>query len=327
MSGFIGDIFSSQNLTRAQSVAGVVSTARATFNSGISGRNKAAVAGSLISNIGGILNSFNGTRRRVTEGFNVSNFISSASKLGGFANPAHFLVYVTPPRWVIRQTTAEGRSRQASNFNISLPFLCYRAQLPGVVFGSRPVAHFGYSTPQKRPTAPIFDDITLEFYMDNTGVALDFYTKWLQNIINYDPDAIGTRTTNSAFYNEVQYMENYATQVDIYLFDATATEVLHVKLHEAYPLGVGKVDLNWRGQNSIAVLPISMTFRTWSSNFFTPATIDPTSLRNLSLGDALIRIGSGVSTISSLLRRPTGIADIFNTVRTASSVTRFITGG
>ena len=323
MSQSIADIFSSQNLTRAQGIAGVFSTAQATYNSGISGRNKAAVAGSLISTIGGVLNSFNTTKQRTTEGFNVSNFVSAASKLGGFINPSHFLVFITPPKWVIQQTRS---GRQASNFNNSLPFLCHRAQLPGVVFGSRPVSHFGYSTPQKRPTSPIFEDITLEFYMDNNSVALDFFTKWLQNIINYDPDSIGSKTVNGAFYNEVSYMENYATQVDIYLFDAAASEVLHVKLHEAFPLSVGKVNLDWRGQNSIAVLPISMTFRTWSSNFFTPPTIDPNSLRNLSLGDALIRLGSGVTTVSSLLRRPTGIADIFNTVRTASSVTRYITG-
>lgn len=324
MSGFIGDILSSQNLTRAQGLAGVFSTAQATYNSGISGRNKTAVAGSLISTLGGILNSFSPTKQRTTEGFNVSNFVSTASKLGGFINPSHFLVFVTPPKWVIQQTKD---ARQASNFNNSLPFLCHRAQLPGVVFDNTAVAHYGYSTRQKRPTSPMFDDITLEFYMDNTSVALDFFTKWLQNIINYDIDATSTRTTNGAFYNEVQYMENYSTQVDIYLFDSTAAEVLHVKLHEAFPLSVGKIDLNWRGQNSIAVLPVAMTFRTWTSNFFTPATIDPNSLRNLSLGDALIRLGSGLTTVSSLVRRPTGVADIFNTVRSVSSVTRYITGG
>lgn len=322
MSQTISDILSSQNLTRAQAVAGVFTTAQATINSSANRGNRAAVAGSLISTVGGILNSFNATKQRTTEGFNVSDFVSIASKLGGFVNPSHFLVYITPPKWVIQQA----EKSQASNFNNILPFLCYRAQLPGVVFGSVPVAHFGYSTPQKRPTSPIFEDVTLEFYMDNTGVALDFFTKWLQNIINYDPDAIGSKSKSGAFYNEVSYMENYTTQVDIYLFDATAAEVLHVKLHEAFPLSVGRVNLDWRGQNSIATLPIAMTFRTWSSNFFTPATIDNNSLRNLSLGDALIRIGSGVTTLSSLVRRPTGIADVFNTVRTASSVVRSITG-
>jgi hypothetical protein len=329
MSQTISDIFSSQNLTRAGAVAGIFGTAQATLNSTTNNRNKAAVAGALITQLGGVINSFNRNNPKSTEGFNISTFLSTVSKLSGFVNPSHFLVYITPPKWLRSTINAKNStfSKSLGDFGKVLPFLCSGTQLPGMSITTDSVPHFGYGVTQSRPVRARFDDITMNFYMDNTSVALDFFTKWFQKIVNFDPDAIGPKSTDGAFYGEVAYQDEYATTVDIYVFDSASARVLHVKLHEAFPINIGNVNLRWGAGSDVALLDVSFTYKSWTSNYLTPSTIDKNSLRNLSLGNALIRFGTAATTISSLIRRPTGVADIINTVRTSSSVVRYMTGG
>lgn len=320
-----GSVFSSQNLNRTQSAASIFSTAQATFNNTAAGRDRGAVAGALLTSFGGLINSFNQSRPKETYGFNISEFVSVISKQSGFINPTHFMVYITPPKFVNQNITNSQESKLAHEFGYVLPFLCCKIDIPGVVFNYQEIKHFGYGTSQRRPTNAVFKDVSMQFYIDNTSVALDFFTKWMQKIINYDIEATGPKNTGGAFFNEVSYMSDYATEVDIHVFDSTATRVLNIKLHEAYPVSMGELKFDWRSEDdTIATLPISMTFNTWSSNYLTPAKIDANSLRNLSLGDALIRLGVGATTLSSLVRRPLGIADIFNTVRTASTVANSI---
>ena len=333
MSQSITDIFSSQNLTRAQTVAGVFSAARSTFNSGANNRDKTAVAGALITQLGGVLNSFNNRNPRSSEGFDLSRFISNTAKLSGMVNPSHFLVYITPPKWLrasnnksTSTVTAIQDTRSITDFGRVLPFLCHNATLPGITMQTASIPHYGYGVSQERPLRPVFENAAMSFYMDNTSVALDFFTKWIQKIVNFDPDATGPKTTDGAFYGEVSYMDEYATTIDIYVFDAASARVLNVKLLEAYPKNIGAVRLDWGLGDQLASLDVSFAYTTWTSNYLTPATLDRNGLRNLSLGSALIRIGTAATTLSSLLRRPTGIADIFNTVRTASSVVRSFTG-
>lgn len=335
MSQSITDIFSSQNLTRAQTVAGVFGAARSTFSSTANNRDKAAAAGALISQLGGVLNSFNRQNPRSTEGFNISRFISETSKLSGLVNPAHFLVYITPPKWMrvtnnnnsnAATVAAINNTRNISDFGRVLPFLCHNATLPGITMQTASIPHYGYGVAQERPLRPTFENVSMSYYMDNTSVALDFFTKWMQKVVNFDPDAAGPKTTDGAFYGEVSYMDEYATTIDIYVFDAAAARVLNVKLLEAYPKNIGAVRLDWGITDQLASLDVSFTYKSWTSNYLTPATLDKNGLRNLSLGSALIRIGTAATTLSSLLRRPTGIADIFNTVSTASSVVRSFSG-
>lgn len=331
----ISDILSAQNVTRAGAVAGIFGTASSTLNSAANNRDKTAVAGALISGLGGVLNSFNSVNPRSTEGFNINTFISVTSKLSGLVNPSHFLVYVTPPKWLLNNNSnntnsvsaaAREKTRAFSDFGKVLPFLCHNTNLPGMTVATTPVAHFGYGVTQARPLRPVFENVNMSYYMDNTSVALDFFTKWIQKVVNFDVEAVGPKTTDGAFYGEVSYMEDYITTIDIYVFDSAAARVLNVKLHDAFPVAIAPVGLDWNKGDDIASLSVIYTYKSWTSNYLTPSSIDKNSLRNLSLGSALIRIGTAATTLSSLLRRPTGVADIINTVRTSSSVLRYITG-
>lgn len=331
MSGAL-DFLTSQNLTRAQAATGIIQAANQTFNnSNVSAAGRAAIAGSLISQVGGILTSFNGTQMRPPEkGFNISGFMSKINSYGGLAGTSKFLVNITPPPCSLAPTggpTTEirtpGEQEQrifGSGSGYDLIFLCPKTTLPGINFNTSQIYHLGHGASERRPVRAIFDTITLNFFVDVSGITMGFFTKWLSNIINFNHEAIGERTASGAFFNEVHYKKNYATTIQIYVFDPAGNNFIECKLIDAFPIAVGDVELNWSNVNDIAVVPITFSYRTWVSNFTPPTEISNSSLRNMSLASILFRVGSTVQAGSNLLRRPTSVMDAFNLVRNGSNI-------
>ena len=258
--------------------------------------------------------------------FSISKFTSTAAKFGGFIRPTHFMVMITPPQCLLQDQylLKEG-----------LPFICHRASTPQSIIQGPKIAHFGYGTQQFIPQVLQLNDLSFDFYIDANGSVIDIFTRWMQNIINWHPDAIGTKTNKGAFYNEVSYMESYKTRINILMYDATARNIQEVILEDAYPTSMGSINLDWQPSNNISTLSIGMSYRTWKSNFMTEATVDSNSLRNLSLGGAILSFGSGYNTTGagSFLGAISRIADnvttvvssaarLYNTVSLASQVSR-----
>lgn len=347
MSGVL-DLLNAQNLTRAQAVVGAATLANRSFTGanvgGTAGR--AALAGTALTSLGNILSGFE-TRRRTGEGFNINEFSSRVNKLGGLAQTSNFLVNITPPKCmgapnlsgtaVIQESLPGGggvnrtinelpgvnRSNQEINQAIkgaadNLIFLCSASAIPGVQIQTTDILPYGYGAKELRPTAAGFNRLTMNYYVDVGSTVFQFFTKWMNSIVNFNDDAIGNKTVESAFYNEVRYKEDYAATVTIYVYDVAGNNFLEVNLVDAFPIELGQINLTWGNYNNIAIVPVVFTYRNWVSNFTPLAQISAAGLRNLTLSSALLRAGTLVSFGSSLLRRPRGVADAFNLVNNAS---------
>jgi hypothetical protein len=353
MSGVL-DLLSAQNLTRAQATTGAVQTAQRTFGSSaanVSTAGRAAIAGSLFTTLGGVLTGFNRTPKAPSGGFNITNFQSKINKMGGFGSVSKFIVAITPPNCVnpgvapgniIRQefnnsgqitgeTTIRPRPGDPAGqveqriFNDAagkdLIFLCAKAAIPGLDFSTTSIQKLGYGTRDMLPVSRQPKTINLSFYVDVSGAFYGFFTKWMSNIINWNNQAVGSLTSDGAFFNEVHYKRNYISPaIDIYVYDAAGNTFIQVTLIEAFPIGLGEVDLMWTQQNDIAIVNVKMAYKTWKSNYMSPTNIASNSLRNLSLASTLMRVGSAVQAGSGLLRRPTSTMDAFNLVRNGSRV-------
>lgn len=354
MSGIL-DLLNSQNLTRAQATVGAVQTAQRTF--GARGRNvstagRAAIAGSLFTTLGGVLSGFNRNPRRPPEkGFNVAAFQSRLNKMGGLSGTSKFLVSITPPvclrpnNTFIQENLAPGSNEVISTREIQprpgekidqgayidqsvqdLLFLCSRTSIPGISFSTAQIQRLGYGTPEAVPIMRQYQDITFNFYVDVSGITYGVFTKWLSNIINWNDTAVGALTAQGAFYNEIHYKTNYISpNISIYVYDVAGNNFIEVRLIEAYPIGIGAVDMSWGNYDDIAIVPVKFAYKTWRSNYMAPATINGNSLRNLTLAGTLMRLGAAVQGGSTLLRRPTGIMDSFNLVRNGTGLVRTLT--
>lgn len=351
MSGIL-DLLNAQNITRAQATVGTVQTGRSAFgNRRVSTAGQAAIAGSLLTTIGGVLSGFDRRPGRPPEkGFNITGFQSRINKIGGLSNTSKFLVNITPPSCmspgnpnivrqdlalnsneVINQSTIRPRPGEqieqkdfASQGAQDLVFLCSKTVIPGVAFNTAQIQRLGFGTPEMVPIARQVQDITLNFYVDVSGIMYGFFTKWLSNIINWNSSAVGSLTSESgAFYNEVNYKRNYLSpNISIYVYDSAGNNFLEVKLVEAFPIGIGAVDLSWGNHDDIAIVPVRFAYKTWKSNYMSPPKITGSALRNLTLAGTLMRLGAAVQGGSSLLRRPTSTMDAFNLVRNGTGLVR-----
>lgn len=343
MSGTL-DLLNAQNLTRAQAVVGAAALANRSFTAAnVSGAGRAALAGSALTSLGNILTGFQ-SKRRTGDGFKINEFTSRINKLGGLAHTSNFLVSITPPKCLSQVRVPGGTvtveasgagpasTTTVPGLNISnqevkqaiqgaadnLLFLCSAAAIPGVQIQTTDIQPYGYGAIERRPTAAFFNTARMNYYVDVNSTVYQFFTKWISCIVNFNDSAIGTRTSDGAFYNEVQYKEMYATTITIYVYDPAGNTFLEVLLKDAFPIELGQVNLTWGNYNSLAVLPINISYQNWVSNYTPAAQISASGLRNLTLASALLRAGTLVQGASTLLRRPRNVADAFNLVNNAS---------
>lgn len=293
---------------------------------------QAALAGSALTSLGNVFAGLERQRVRQGAGFNISSFSARVSKLGGLATSSNFLVSITAPPFLRNRNLEleqpgganvpqvnfrEGQIGTAAAVD-NLIFLCGAAAIPGVQIQTTDINPYGYGAIERRPTSPYFNLMTLNFYLDVDSSVYRFFTRWINNVINFNDKAVATKTADDAFYNEVQYKSEYATTVDIYVYDPAGNNFLEVKLVDAFPVELGQVNLSWGNYNTLAVVPVRLSYTNWTSNYTPVAQVSASALRNLTLSSALLRAGTLVQGASTLLRRPGNTADVFNLVNNAS---------
>ncbi len=190
--------------------------------------------------------------------FSISEIYSNISRAGGIAKPNLFSVIINPPAWSSSQTAPR-----------LIQFMADTAQLPGITFATNDVKNNGYGPTFKLPHTPIYTDLDLTIMMDNNGVILEFFHRWMQNIININPEGSpGTSAYNGAKMYAVQYPSNYVTTITITLYNSSSEEIVVYTLNDAYPLRVGQPGLDWAATNAALRLPVTFTYRTWSATTF-----------------------------------------------------------
>lgn len=341
MSGSSGDFLASRNLDRLSAVLGIAGTGQALMNSNASTRDRLALGGALISSVGGFLSGFGSAGGPTpSNGFDIQRFRGAIESMNGLADQSKFLVSITPPAWA-RNNPAQVYGPEATsgpngrietrpvneymNIFTSIPFLCNATTLPGIAITPAAIRRYGYGAHEIKPGGVTYEKQGLQFFVDSNYAILDFFQKWMQSIVNFDINSTDRRTVNSAFFNEVQYSDHYTTTIDIWAFDKAGNNLLKYRLHEAYPVSVGSVEMSWEARNSIGILPVVFRYKTWESNFVVPG-MDSGDMRNLSISDFLVRGGNILQTISGFNTRVRNVNDIINIVGNVSNITRIFTG-
>lgn len=234
----------------------------------------------------------------------LNNFLGTVSKLNGFTRPSYFYIEILPPL-VMRDRIDDTRN---------LAFLCESTNLPGVQLATNPIRRYGYGPEERKPYAPVFVDIMFSFFIDGKGTIQQYFYKWMNSIVKFDEmpwgqsqDAYGT--TIRPF--EVNFKEQYATDILITTVDESNNDIVNVRLREAFPIFLGDVNLGWADTDSISRLPVTFTYFNWkieriNINQFQQA---PTQ----SALQKLIKVGTAIQTLATL-KKPNNVADIINVV-------------
>ena len=186
-----------------------------------------------------------------------------------------FLMFITPPSKLrINEPGTTELDIAGGNSNSVLPFLCYKVNLPGISLNNRDVLPNGFGVSTKMPYSQNFGPLMPSFFVDQNMTAYNFFTKWMQSIVNFGgvEATNAPSTVNGAQMFDVSYKDDYATTIDIYVYNNTSEVLIEYKFINAFPVAMGDVDLSWEFNNEIMTMPITLNYDYWTSNFIKPAS-------------------------------------------------------
>jgi hypothetical protein len=205
----------------------------------------------------------------------------------------------------------------------NLAFLSESTNLPGVALQTSEVRRYGYGPTERKPYLPSFIDTNFSFFVDGSGLIQKFFYKWMNGIVKFDETVNGsgaTYGTNTLQPFEVNYKDQYATDILITTVDENNNDIINVRLTKAFPIFMGDISLGWGDTDSISRLPITFTYFNWKIENINVNQVSEN--RKPGVVQSLIKAGTALQTLSTL-RKPNNVADIINVVNN----TKLVIGG
>ncbi len=175
--------------------------------------------------------------------FEIGQFMSKVENLGGIARKNRFSVEITPPRGLLQDGTAA-----------TINFLAKTVSFPARTMGDttyRSGGQFALSVPYET----VFEPVSLTMLNTNNHAPRIFWTKWLEYIQNMNS------------YN-MQYYKKFIGSIKISHYNEThekaAREDYSVILHEAWPKGIGAIEVGWENQE-LEDFEIDIQYSRWTS--------------------------------------------------------------
>lgn len=199
---------------------------------------------------------------------------------------------------------------------VEIPFAAEATTLPGVMLATSEVARYGYGATLKNPYRPIFVDLNVSFISDGGRKIYDFFYDWINSIVKGDGtgdmhynklDDRKFRKSDLLAY-EVEYRDNYKTDITITTVDETNRSIVIIRLYNAFPIALGDVPVSWSNSNDYMRIPVTFTYSNWSRD---EIKIDQGAFTkpSVNLLQRLQGLGSTLNVLSSI-RRPRNIGDM-----------------
>lgn len=211
---------------------------------------------------------------------------------GGLSKASSFMAYF---RAFPDGITTTGQAQDLS-------FMCESTSIPGIAYQTDDIRASGYGNIEKRPYATIYQDVTLNFFCDNDGVVIDFMHKWLQAVFNFnDSTAMEAKSAKGLSNNTFAYPKDYYGIIELVHYYSAGKEekqIFSLSLHEAYPINIGEISVDWNSVDTLTKIPVTFTYTYWNSETLDQGTIDTNSAtRATSLSEKQTRIDSGLSSV------------------------------
>lgn len=190
--------------------------------------------------------------------FTIGDFVSAANSVKGFQRLNRYRVRFSTPPGLFNQRSVNSQI-PANEVNRLMEFWCNTADLPGAALLARPIVRYGFGASQKKPTAPLFNDMMMTFYGDSRNTNLNFFHDWKNLIVNFD-DA--TPKTGQDIY-ELSYKAEYAVQCMMTLFDQAGNETYSVIMRDLYPVLIPETKMSMDPQPTVMQIVVLFTYFDW----------------------------------------------------------------
>lgn len=146
---------------------------------------------------------------------------------------------------------------KAKNFYIGdlrkVLLYCDNVSLPGMSLSTTQARTFGEV--REMPHERLFDNVNMNFYVDNGMHTKLFFDTWIQSI--QDP-----YTRKFGFYKGPT---GYTTDITINVYDAQQKQRYTVTLYECYPKSIGAINMDYSSKE-VMKMQVSMNYKYWLSS-------------------------------------------------------------
>ena len=183
----------------------------------------------------------------------INDILSAFHSNEGYAQPNKYEVLILPPQKLGggNQTNIfSGLERQADTRNISL-----RAQsvtLPGRNLATGTDNNIYGPNIEVVEGVTYADDISMSFQASSSLAERVFFENWQRQAFN-------EKTWNIGYYND------YIGTIEMYILDKQNQRRYGLKLWEVFPKTIGANELDYGSNDQLMLLPVSFTFRYWTS--------------------------------------------------------------
>lgn len=185
--------------------------------------------------------------------FDINEFKQNGLVYSG-ARPSKFNVILTAPPGVSLDTASQKK----------FTFTCHSASLPESALSEIEVSYFGRKI--KKPGDRTFSDWDVSVYNDEDFGVRSLFEAWSNAInsmqSNIMQSGLSTATSVNASGSAV-YNEAYKTDLVVQQFSKDGEVIRSYNIIGAWPMTIGKINLNWDAANSIEEFDVSFAYDYW----------------------------------------------------------------
>ena len=198
--------------------------------------------------------------------FDIQEFQSEVNNRGGLQRTNKFQLRIPPPPILLGREGTQSMFRQESGTH----FWAQDVQMPGYQIQNGNVRRYTYGPNEMRPFAPNFQQVQANFAADGNMSIYQFFDAWLQSILPHDSE--GNFSAQNSNYGpgrvyELSYKTEYATDIDIVLFNENGDETCMMKLYEAFPSNMNAIPMAWADMNSYATFSVFFDYVDWKVEY------------------------------------------------------------
>jgi hypothetical protein len=193
--------------------------------------------------------------------FNINNFKSNIQNYG-YLPSNKFEVFLRPPNLLFNNAlNNQGTETQVSDVIKLIKFRAEDVRAPGVTLLSADVPRYGVGTTQKMPFNAQLNEITLTMLSDGYGDLWRFWHNWIRSIFEFNGiDSATTGRNNTLASYSTEYKDNYATTMQIIIYDMFGNAIIKFNLYELFPTGMRETQLDWSDNNNLLRISVNLTF-------------------------------------------------------------------
>jgi hypothetical protein len=201
--------------------------------------------------------------------FNINSFRAEIAKNGYLKNEHFSMTIVVPPALLNSQMTNQQRTTPAGNMPPTLTLRTAEARTPSGTLEWMEVPRYGIGLQQGQPYNAKMSNMFCEVICDKYGDIYNFFHTWLNVIFPFSPlvdSQGGSQINQSRATYLLNYKDEYATTININMFDVIGKLVLDFVLNVAFPVTIKEIPLDWEagGKGGLVTLNIGFEYRDYS---------------------------------------------------------------